>query len=82
MRGECSRKKKDKAESPIIQFHIPSLIAESGLLELVLGFCRILFGGTVTARGISLEFNHAGFFFLLIKAEMKYNLMGHHILTV
>jgi hypothetical protein len=55
--------KKDKAQNPIIQSHVPSLIAESGPDELV-AFCRILFEGTVISRHLSLEFNHVGFLYL------------------
>jgi hypothetical protein len=57
-------KKKKKAQNPIIQSHVPPLIIESGLDELVVGLYRILFEGTVIARDLPLEFDHVGFLYL------------------
>jgi hypothetical protein len=63
MRGRVCEKK-TKALNPIIQSHVPPLIAKSGLDELVVGLYRILFEGTVIARDLSHEFNHVGFLYL------------------
>jgi hypothetical protein len=63
MRGNVPKKKK-KAQNPIIQSHVPPLIAESGLDKLVVGLYRIIFEGTDIARDLSLEFNHVGFLYL------------------
>jgi hypothetical protein len=41
--GRLGKKKKNKAQNPIIQSHVPSLIGESCLDELVVALCRILF---------------------------------------
>jgi hypothetical protein len=74
---EC--KKKDKAQNPIIQSHAPSLIAESGLDELV-GFSRF-YSRDVSFPEIS-PLNLIMLDFILIRAEMKSNLMGHHNLSL